>query len=74
MGLGLAVARRTAKFLGGTIKLAVREDGNTFKSNSSFGDKGRLKTKNSLAGVFCFNRFGFILPDWQLTRIDPAQF
>jgi len=31
MGLGLAVARRTAKFLGGTIKLAVREDGNTFK-------------------------------------------
>ncbi len=31
MGLGLAVARRTAKFLGGTILLAVREDGNTFK-------------------------------------------
>ncbi len=31
MGLGLAVARRTAKFLGGTIRLAVREDGNTFK-------------------------------------------
>jgi len=31
MGLGLAVARRMAKFLGGTIKLAVREDGNTFK-------------------------------------------
>ena len=31
MGLGLAVARRTAKFMGGTIKLNVREDGNTFK-------------------------------------------
>lgn len=31
MGLGLAVARRTAKFLGGRIKLVVREDGNTFK-------------------------------------------
>lgn len=31
MGLGLAVARRTAKFLGGTIHLTVREDGNTFK-------------------------------------------
>jgi len=31
MGLGLAVARRTAKFLGGTIHLAVREDGNTFR-------------------------------------------
>jgi signal transduction histidine kinase len=31
MGLGLAVARRTAKFLGGTIKLTVREDGNTFE-------------------------------------------
>ena len=31
MGLGLAVARRTARFLGGTISLAVREDGNTFK-------------------------------------------
>ena len=31
MGLGLAVARRTAKFLGGTIHLAVRDDGNTFK-------------------------------------------
>ena len=31
MGLGLAVARRTAIFMGGNIKLAVREDGNTFK-------------------------------------------
>ena len=31
MGLGLAVARRTARFLGGTIKLTVREDGNTFE-------------------------------------------
>lgn len=31
MGLGLAVARRTAKFLGGSIRLTVREDGNTFK-------------------------------------------
>ncbi len=31
MGLGLAVARRTAKFLGGTILLDVREDGNTFR-------------------------------------------
>jgi len=31
MGLGLAVARRTALFLGGNIKLDVREDGNTFR-------------------------------------------
>lgn len=31
MGLGLAVARRTALFLGGNIELYVREDGNTFK-------------------------------------------
>ncbi len=31
MGLGLAVARRTAKLLGGDITLRVREDGNTFK-------------------------------------------
>jgi signal transduction histidine kinase len=31
MGLGLAVARRTALFLGGNIKLIVREDGNTFE-------------------------------------------
>ena len=31
MGLGLAVARRTALFLGGNIKLTVREDGNTFE-------------------------------------------
>ena len=31
MGLGLAVARRTALFLGGDIKLLVREDGNTFE-------------------------------------------
>lgn len=31
MGLGLAVARRTANFLGGTIILNVRDDGNTFK-------------------------------------------
>jgi len=31
MGLGLAVARRTARFLGGNIKLTVREDGNTFE-------------------------------------------
>jgi signal transduction histidine kinase len=31
MGLGLAVARRTARFMGGTIKLNVREDGNTFE-------------------------------------------
>ncbi len=31
MGLGLAVARRTAKFLGGNIKLNVRDDGNTFE-------------------------------------------
>jgi signal transduction histidine kinase len=31
MGLGLAVARRTALFLGGNIKLVVREDGNTFE-------------------------------------------
>ena len=30
MGLGLAVARRTARFLGGNIQLNVREDGNTF--------------------------------------------
>jgi signal transduction histidine kinase len=31
MGLGLAVARRTARFLGGNIKLTVRDDGNTFE-------------------------------------------
>jgi len=31
MGLGLAVARRTARMLGGDISLEVREDGNTFK-------------------------------------------
>ena len=31
MGLGLAVARRTARFLGGNIILTVREDGNTFE-------------------------------------------
>lgn len=31
MGLGLAVARRTALFLGGNIVLLVREDGNTFE-------------------------------------------
>ncbi len=31
MGLGLAVARRTAQFLGGNIKLYVRDDGNTFE-------------------------------------------
>jgi len=31
MGLGLAVARRTARFLGGNINLTVREDGNTFE-------------------------------------------
>jgi len=31
MGLGLAVALRTALFLGGNIKLIVREDGNTFE-------------------------------------------
>jgi len=31
MGLGLAVARRTAQFLGGDIKLRVRDDGNTFE-------------------------------------------
>jgi signal transduction histidine kinase len=31
MGLGLAVARQTANFLGGTIHLSVRDDGNTFK-------------------------------------------
>jgi signal transduction histidine kinase len=31
MGLGLAVARRTARFLGGNIKLTVRNDGNTFE-------------------------------------------
>jgi signal transduction histidine kinase len=31
MGLGLAVARRTARFLGGNIKLTVRKDGNTFE-------------------------------------------
>lgn len=31
MGLGLAVARRTARFLGGNILLEVREDGNTFE-------------------------------------------
>lgn len=31
MGLGLAVARRTAKLLGGDIQLQTREDGNTFK-------------------------------------------
>lgn len=30
MGLGLAVARRTARFLGGNIELTVRDDGNTF--------------------------------------------
>jgi two-component system phosphate regulon sensor histidine kinase PhoR len=30
MGLGLAVARRTALFLGGNIELTVRNDGNTF--------------------------------------------
>ena len=31
MGLGLAVARRTARFLGGDLKLLVRNDGNTFE-------------------------------------------
>jgi signal transduction histidine kinase len=31
MGLGLAVARRTARFLGGNINLTVRNDGNTFE-------------------------------------------
>jgi len=31
MGLGLAVARRTARFLGGNIILTVREDGNNFE-------------------------------------------
>lgn len=31
MGLGLAVARRTALFLGGNIQLVVRDDGNTFE-------------------------------------------
>ena len=31
MGLGLAVARRTAQFLGGNINLNVRDDGNTFE-------------------------------------------
>ena len=31
MGLGLAVARRTALFLGGNIQLTVRDDGNTFE-------------------------------------------
>ncbi len=31
MGLGLAVARRTALFMGGNIQLVVREDGNTFE-------------------------------------------
>ena len=31
MGLGLAVARRTALFLGGNIQLVVRKDGNTFE-------------------------------------------
>jgi signal transduction histidine kinase len=31
MGLGLAVAQRTANFLGGKISLNVREDGNTFE-------------------------------------------
>ncbi|MDX1702117.1 MAG: HAMP domain-containing sensor histidine kinase, partial [Melioribacteraceae bacterium] len=31
MGLGLAVARRTARFLGGNIQLTVRDDGNTFE-------------------------------------------
>jgi hypothetical protein len=31
MGLGLAVARRTAQFLGGNIELNVRNDGNTFE-------------------------------------------
>ncbi len=31
MGLGLAVARRTARFMGGTIRLVVRDDGNTFQ-------------------------------------------
>ena len=31
MGLGLAVARRTAIFMGGTIRLVVRDDGNTFQ-------------------------------------------
>jgi signal transduction histidine kinase len=31
MGLGLAVARRTALFLGGNIELDVRDDGNTFR-------------------------------------------
>ncbi len=31
MGLGLAVARRTALFLGGNIQLVVREDGNSFE-------------------------------------------
>jgi signal transduction histidine kinase len=31
MGLGLAVARRTARFLGGNLNLKVRDDGNTFE-------------------------------------------
>lgn len=31
MGLGLAVARRTARFLGGNLELTVRKDGNTFE-------------------------------------------
>jgi signal transduction histidine kinase len=39
MGLGLAVARRTARFLGGTIRLIVREDGNTFEIRLPLNEK-----------------------------------
>jgi len=42
MGLGLAVARRTALFLGGNIQLIVREDGNTFEIQLPI-DKTNLK-------------------------------
>jgi len=38
MGLGLAVARRTARMLGGDIVLDVREDGNTFTVKLPKGD------------------------------------
>jgi signal transduction histidine kinase len=41
MGLGLAVARRTARLLGGDITLKIREDGNTFKIKLPLKSEGK---------------------------------